>query len=234
MRAMTGSLWEVIIAALAFVGLHAGSSTKLRPLLVDKLGERAFLGLFSLLSILFLVWLGFAYGAASYAYAPLWDAGNAGRWIAIVLMAVAFVFLVGALTSPGPTAVGAEKLIGKPASRRGFNAITRHPMLWSFAIWALAHLINNGDWPSIVLFGSLGGLALAGTRMIDAKRRHALGAAWNDFAGATSNIPFAAILGGRATLHWQPFLWRVPLGLVAFAAILHLHALLFGVSPFPY
>ena len=31
----------------------------------------------------------------------------------------------------------------------------RHPMLTGFAIWAFAHLLPNGDLPSLVLFGGL-------------------------------------------------------------------------------
>lgn len=32
----------------------------------------------------------------------------------------------------------------------------RHPMLTGFLLWALAHLLVNGDVPSFVLFGGLG------------------------------------------------------------------------------
>jgi len=40
----------------------------------------------------------------------------------------------------------------------------RHPMLGAVAVWALAHLIVNGDVPSLVLFGGL--LAWAVIEMI--------------------------------------------------------------------
>ena len=35
------------------------------------------------------------------------------------------------------------------------TAYTRHPMLWGFALWAVAHLLVNGDTPSLILFGGL-------------------------------------------------------------------------------
>jgi len=46
--------------------------------------------------------------------------------------------------------------------------ITRHPFLWGAAIWALGHLLVNGDAVSIILFGSILVLSLFGTASIDA------------------------------------------------------------------
>lgn len=36
----------------------------------------------------------------------------------------------------------------------------RHPMLWGTAVWAVAHLLVNGDRASLVLFGGIGLWAL--------------------------------------------------------------------------
>ncbi|MBE1297034.1 NnrU family protein [Phaeobacter italicus] len=43
-----------------------------------------------------------------------------------------------------------------PAAKRGviLNGV-RHPMLTGFALWAVAHLLVNGDLASILLFGGL-------------------------------------------------------------------------------
>ena len=50
----------------------------------------------------------------------------------------------------------------------------------------------------------------------------------------TSLVPFAAILSGRSKLDWRGIgWWRPLLGLVLYAALLHLHLLAFGVSPLP-
>ena len=38
---------------------------------------------------------------------------------------------------------------------RGMIRVTRHPMLWSFAIWAAVHILGNGDTASIVFFGAI-------------------------------------------------------------------------------
>ena len=75
--------------------------------------------------------------------------------------------------------------------------ITRHPFLWGVAIWSAGHLLVNGDLAGIALFASLGVLAILGTISIDAKRKRALGAAWDGFAKQTSSIPFAAVAAGR-------------------------------------
>jgi uncharacterized membrane protein len=37
----------------------------------------------------------------------------------------------------------------------------RHPMLWGVVVWAVAHLVVNGDLASLVLFGGLGLWALS-------------------------------------------------------------------------
>jgi len=83
---------------------------------------------------------------------------------------------------------------------RGIVRITRHPFLWGVALWALVHLIVNGDLASFILFGSLLLLALGGTVAIDAKRRRKFAGGWAQFAQTTSSVPFAAILSGRNSM----------------------------------
>ena len=58
---------------------------------------------------------------------------------------------------------------GDPAP--GILKVTRHPMMWAFGLWALAHIAANGDLRSLLLFGSMAVLALYGTVRLDAKRR---------------------------------------------------------------
>jgi len=76
---------------------------------------------------------------------------------------------------------------------RAMLRVTRHPFLWGVAIWAVGHLLVNGDRASIVLFGGMLILAVSGTSSIDAKRRRKLGDKWDAYAAQTSNVPFAAI-----------------------------------------
>ena len=74
--------------------------------------------------------------------------------------------------------------------------MTRHPFLMGVALWAFLHLVANGDVASVLLFGTLLVVALAGAPSIDAKRRRGVGEqAWNGFASRTSIVPFAAAPG---------------------------------------
>jgi uncharacterized membrane protein len=115
----------------------------------------------------------------------------------------------------------------------GIVRITRHPFLIGVAIWALVHLIGNGDGASALFFGALALVALAGTVSIDAKRRRAQGQAWDAFAARTSIVPFAAIMSGRNTLQVGELGWLRPMaGFVAYALMLGGHAHIVGVSPF--
>jgi uncharacterized membrane protein len=114
----------------------------------------------------------------------------------------------------------------------GILRITRHPFLWGLTLWALAHMIANGDLAALVLFGSLLVLCLIGTRSIDAKRQRAFGDRWERFAALTSNIPFAAIKEGRNQLKIAEIGWQRLAGAVfLYMAAMHFHAKIFGVSP---
>lgn len=229
---MTGTVGGLILAALAFLAIHIVPSSVLRERVVSGIGEKAYMAGFSLLSALILAWLIYAYNVAP-AGDILYDAGNVGRYIALLLMLIASVLFFGAVTSPNPTAIGAGKMLDKESAYRGINAITRHPMMWSFTLWSIAHIVNNGDIISIVFFGTFGLLAFAGTFLIDAKKARQLGEDWTPYEARTSNIPFAAIIQGRASLSIKPLWWRILAGVVLFAALYLLHPLAFGVSPGP-
>ena len=125
-------LGPVAAAAAAFVGTHFLLSHPLRKPIVDTVGSTAFLGIYSVVAAATLGWLVLAYRAAP-AGTPLWPVGD-GLWAAAtVVMLAASVLLMGsivhnpALPNPGsPTPV--------PAEARGVFAVTRHPMMWAFAL----------------------------------------------------------------------------------------------------
>lgn len=222
---------QLILAALFFVGLHFGiAGTRLRDRLAGRLGEAGFRALFSLLSLLGIVWLVAAYRQAPYL--ATW-----GQWawfkpVAAVMMLAAFILVVAGLTTRNPTAVAGGDALIRADAARGILRITRHPFLWGLALWALAHLIANGDAAAFVLFGSLLLLCAVGTRSIDAKRRRVFGESWDRYAAQTSNLPFLAIAEGRNRLQMREIGWhRLGGAMVLYLAMLHFHAKLFGVSP---
>jgi len=227
----------LILAAAFFLGIHLlVSGTRLRHALTGRIGQGPYMGLFSLASLGGLVWLGFAFAAARQAQTNdvLWDVTPATRWLQLVLQLPAMLLIVGGLLTPNPTSVRQEATLQRVDVVKGMLRITRHPFLWGVAIWAVGHLIVNGDTASIVLFASLLALALFGTVSIDAKRRRALGKTWDAFAAQTSNVPFAAIAAGRqrlslAEIGW----WRIALGVVVWAALAWGHPYMFGVRALP-
>ena len=152
----------------------------------------------------------------------------------LLVVPVALLLVVAGLSTPNPSTVGQNARLEQGGAVRGILRVTRNPFLWGVGLWALAHLVPNGDAASLVLFGTLAVLALGGSVLIDAKLARRLGPAWDRYAAETSNVPFAAILAGRQRFVWAEIGWvRLAAALVLYAALLHGHRWLFGVSPLP-
>ena len=224
-------------AALAFLLLHLlVSGTRVRDALTGAIGQGPYMGLFSLASVGLLTWVGFGYAAArgDSANTVYWGATAATKYVQLGIQFLALLLAVPGLTTPNPTSVRQEGALERPDVVKGMLRITRHPFLWGVALWAAGHLLVNGDIASFVLFGTMLVLAVAGTVSIDAKRRRVLGATWDTLAAKTSNVPFAAIAGGRQSLKigeigW----WRIALAVVIWAALIFGHPYAFGVNPLP-
>ena len=221
---------NLIAAAAFFLAIHFGvSGTRLRDRLVRAVGDRPFLALFALTSVIGLIWLARAYSHAPHV--PLWGQLLELKPVAMPLLLIAFLFIVIGIATPSPTKVGMDSQLTREVPARGMTRVTRHPFLWGTALWALVHFVINGDAASSILFGSLLLLAVGGTRSIDAKRRGAYGDRWEQFARQTSNVPFAAIFAGRNQL--APALREIgvvrPLIAIAvFVALFYFHGRLFG------
>ena len=222
---------NLVAASAFFVLIHLLiSGTRVREGLIARIGQGPYMGLFVVLSIAGLVWLGFAFGEArtSPVNAPYWAVGDASRHIQMALQLVAVLLIVIGLSTPNPTSVRQESAIERPV--RGILRVTRHPFLWGVALWALGHLVVNGDRASLILFGSLLVLAVTGTASIDAKRTRALGEAWDGFAAQTSNVPFAAIVAGRQRLMLGEIgVWRILAAVAVYLALILAHPWITGV-----
>jgi uncharacterized membrane protein len=182
------------LATIAFVGTHLAMSHPLRMRLVGQLGEAGFSLLYSLISFVTLGAMVWAYGSAEQW--PFWTAPD-WAWIAASLvMLVASVLLVGSLIkNPAFPHPGAAKLASAPA--RGVYAITRHPMNWSFVLWALTHIAVYGSPRNLIVATGILLLAVFGSIGQDRKKR-ALMTDWSGWIARTSFVPFAALISGRA------------------------------------
>ena len=209
------ALWAIL-----FVAQHLGvPSSGLRPRLVGAMGEKGYLGLYSVASIVVIVLLIRAY-AATTPGPLLWPTYELLRWVPLVLMPVALWLVIGGLLKPNPTMVGVVLEDGKEVPVHGVLRVTRHPVQCGILLWALGHLVANGDLPSLVFFGSLALTSGFGMVLIDRRRKDALGDSWEAFRNATSLLPFAAILSGRQSMKAAEIGWLAPaLAAIAFLAL---------------
>ena len=187
----------LFLAAVSFVGTHFLLSAFRQPI-VKMVGERPFQGIFSLMAATTLIWMVLAYRRAP-STALLWAVGDGVWWAATVVMLLASVLLVGSLIrNPALPTGGAP---GKfPETARGVFAITRHPMMWSFALWGLCHIAVYPMMKNIIVAVAIIVLALMGAALQDRKKELLEPTLWPAWEAKTSYLPFAAIASGRARL----------------------------------
>jgi uncharacterized membrane protein len=187
----------LILGLVLFLGGHAFVAFREpRAAAIKRLGDWPYKALFSLISIAGLVLIG--YGFALYratGWIEVWSPPAWTRHIVVVLMWPAAICVVAAYI-PGD-----------------IKRTLKHPMLVGVKLWAVAHLIANGDLGSIILFGSV--LAWAVFDRITLKRR-------SDPGGPP--IP----VGGRR----NDFIAIVVGTLLYFALGLVFHPLVIGVPAF--
>jgi len=207
----------LFLSCIAFLATHFLMSHPLRGSLVRAMGERPFRGVYSLVSLL-------TFGSMIYFYhrigrepERLWDAGDAG-WIAgTLLMWFAAILLVGSFIR-NPALPGSPGPRGGPT---GVFRITRHPMMWSFAIWAAVHLTILAMPKALVFDGTIIVMALFGAAGQDAKKKRLMGDAWHEWTAQTAFIPFTrgignpgavALIGGTVLFFLATWLHPIPAG----------------------
>lgn len=223
-------IFHLALATLVFIATHFVSSTALRVTLVEAIGERAYLGAYSAVSFFTIGWMVWAYLRAPFL--PVFQVPGLKLW-PLVVMPIALILLAAGLMTPNPSAVGREARLKEEEPARGIVRITRHPVMWSIALWAAVHLVARGDAASIVFFGGLLFVALAGTKLIDVRKEETLGEEWKRFAAVTSSVPFTAIIEGRNRFVFAEIGWkRILVGLAAFVILFLAHPYLFRLRPY--
>lgn len=199
---MDHTLTPLIAAAVTFVGTHFALSHPLRAPLATRLGERGFQALYSLVALASFVWLVLAFRSVPRGAEPLWNGQAAAPWaIASLLTLLAAVLLVGSFAgNPALPAPNAASLAARPV--HGVFHVTRHPMMWAFALWAAAHVLVSPVPRVFVLAGSLALLALLGAHLQDRKKAALMGAAWADWAARTGYWPRLATLPRAGASAW--------------------------------
>ena len=188
----------LIVGLVVFLGVHSLRifADDWRTRTIARSGELPWKGAYSLLSLAGLVLIVWGYSLAGSQPVPLWSPPVALRHLAALLTLLAFVLLLAAYL-PG----------------NAIKARVHHPMILAVKVWALAHLLANGNAADVALFGSF--LVWAVFDFSAARRR--------DRLTATVYAPGQLL----------PTVLTVVIGSVAWALFaIWLHGLLFGVQPF--
>lgn len=190
------SLAPLLTASVFFVGSHFLMSHPLRRLMVARLGEKGFLGLYSLVSL-----TGFGWMMWEFARAPVraayWAPTDAIWIVASILTLLAVILFAGSFRGnpalPNPDGDGIRTLAAKVPT--GVFRVTRHPMMWGFALWGTSHMLVAPRMDSFLFNGSLVFLALAGSYGQDRKKEATMGDAWGKWERQTSFWPRLSQLG---------------------------------------
>ena len=183
---MDPALLSLSAASIAFVGTHFALSHPLRAPLVARIGEKGFLPLYSVVALATFVWMILAFRAAPTADLP--GSGEIGWIVATVLTLPALLLFLGSLRgNPAFPNPGAPKSIERAPTY--VFAVTRHPMMWGFALWAISHIVLWWSWRTVIVGAAILFLALVGAHMQDRKKAALLGEKWSGWASATSYSP---------------------------------------------
>jgi len=187
----------LFLSSIAFVATHFLLSHPLRDLLIRRMGARAFQGVYSLVALVLFGAMIYYYHAIGRETEHLWDLGDAGWIVATLLMWFGSILFVGSFVK-NPALPGARLEHGRKPD--GVFAITRHPMMWGFASWAIVHLIVVATPKALVFDGAILLLALAGSAGQDAKKAKLMGERWHEWAAHTAFIPFARGVANPGTV----------------------------------
>ncbi|MDW9488036.1 NnrU family protein [Sinorhizobium meliloti] len=188
----------LVLGIIIFLGMHLVRvvAPGFRAGIIDSRGKGTWMGLYTIVSLVGLCLIIYGFSQARGETGMLYDPPTFLRHIALLLMLVAFIVLAAGFLPAGRIAVA-----------------LKHPQVLSIKIWALAHLLANGETSSVLLFGSF--LAWAVILRISLKRRERAGEKVLPVFKSARNDVLAVVIG-----------------LVAFVLFVSkLHELLIGVQP---
>jgi uncharacterized membrane protein len=178
---------SLITACALFVGTHFLMSHPLRARMVARLGDNGFAAVYSLVSLASFGWMIWTFRQAPSG-ANYWNLTDPVWIVASLLTLFASVLFIGSffgnpvLSQTSGDALAAQK----PA---GALLVTRHPMMWGFALWGIAHILVAPRMDSFIFVGSIIFLALVGAAGQDKKKATLGGDSWNHWVASTSYWP---------------------------------------------
>lgn len=217
---MDAGLLNLVVATVAFVATHFIMSGPLRPVLASRFGAQGFLLLYSLISIATFAWAVIAFDRVDSDF-TLWNGMETIPWaLASLLTITALVLLIPSFVRnpalPGKSAAGVGTWI--PV---GVFRVTRHPMMWGIALWALGHMIASPSPRVLILMAGLILLALLGSHFQDKRKVAQNKREFSPWQRRTTFWPQLRELAGLKTIWLLAFLvWFI-------ATWLHYH--LFGI-----
>lgn len=129
----------LILGLVIFIGVHSVRmfADDWRQQMRGKLGEGAWKGVYSMLSIAGFALIIIGYGMARQDTSIVWMPLMAMKHLSALLTLAAFIMVTAAYVP-----------------RNSIKARLHHPMILGIKVWALAHLLSNGTMAQMVLFGS--------------------------------------------------------------------------------
>jgi len=129
----------LILGLVVFLGVHSVRivAEDWRTGVRARMGENAYKGVYSLLSLAGFALIVWGFGVARETPVMLWTPPVGMRHAASLLTLLAFVLLAAAYVP-----------------RNAIKARVHHPMVLGVKTWALAHLMSTGGAAQLVLFGS--------------------------------------------------------------------------------
>ena len=130
---------QLILGLILFLGAHSVRiwADGWRDQTIEAYGEKAFKGVYALVSILGFYFLVVGYGEARLQTVALWNPPIFTKHISMLLMLLSSILLMATYIP-----------------RNHFKMRLGHPMVLSVKVWALSHLLANGNLADLVMFGS--------------------------------------------------------------------------------
>ncbi len=188
------------LGMIAFVGSHLLMSHPWRAKLVRQFGPGGFLGVYSLVSLVTFSGAVLAFGKAA-ATPQLWDGQALIPWVIASLLTLVASALFLASFAGNPALAGTDVSGLSTRLPHGAFKVTRHPMMSSFTLWGLAHILVAPSARTIILSGGVIALAVIGSRGQDAKKAALHGQDWRVWMKRTSFLPNPAAFG-HLGLYW--------------------------------